>query len=571
MDIRRFLHLNKLELFGLIETRVKHNKWKKVSNFISDCWSVCTNHQSRKGGRIWVLWNLHVLTLDIQHISAQTIHAKITDRGRNLTYWVTFVYGYNKAAERKVLWSTLEHYHQVTPGAWLIGGDFNNVLFPNERIGANITSAEMAPFQRCVQACGVEDIKAVSSFFTWTNKQEANSRVYSRIDRALINDAWLHLFPESFANFLSEGMYDHCPCLIQLESNDKARNISFKYFNMWAKSHDFLGIITKHWNAPIYGTHMYKVVKRMKAMKSDLKQLKSNNFHDVIKNAQIMLMTLHNIQAELQTRPSDPQLIEAEKAELMALKPWIKQGFLFWLKRQKFPGVHLPTVRQGPVLTEHHYSCLTKPVTGDEVRRVLFSIPGCLGVIGADVTAAVQDFFITGQLLKQTNNTTLTLIPKFDMPKSVTQFRHIACCNLIYKCIAKVLCNRLGQILLDIISPTQSAFIKDRDIVENILICQDLTKLYNRKHCSPRVIMKLDLQNAYDSIEWDFMEGTLKALKFPTHFTKLLMECVTTPHYSLSLNGESFGYFKGKRGLRQGDPLSPPSFFHFHGISYQDL
>ncbi|XP_074278340.1 putative mitochondrial protein AtMg01250 [Silene latifolia] len=58
----------------------------------------------------------------------------------------------------------------------------------------------------------------------------------------------------------------------------------------------------------------------------------------------------------------------------------------------------------------------------------------------------------------------------------------------------------------------------------------------------------------------NILEGMLNALKFPPHFTNLLMECVTSPHYSLSLNGESFGYFKGKMGLRQGDPLSPLLF-----------
>ncbi|XP_074300982.1 uncharacterized protein LOC141632325 [Silene latifolia] len=100
------------------------------------------------------------------------------------------------------------------------------------------------------------------------------------------------------------------------------------------------------------------------------------------------------------------------------------------------------------------------------------------------------------------NNTILTLIPKDEMPKNVSQFRQIACCNTLNKCIAKLLCNRLSEVLLDIISSNQSAYIKDRDIVENILICQDLTKLYNRKIFSTRVIMKLDLQKAYDSIEW---------------------------------------------------------------------
>ncbi|XP_074293044.1 uncharacterized protein LOC141619940 [Silene latifolia] len=380
--------------------------------------------------------------------------------------------------------------------------------------------------------CGVEDIKAVGSFFTWTNKQEVNSRVYSRIDRALINDEWLNLFPDSLW----------------------VRNIPFRYYNTWAKSPEFMDIIKKHCNTPIFGNYMYMVVKRMKTMKQDLKNLNRDTFHDVEKNAHIMLMTLHNIQEELQLRPSDPQLIEVEQEAadgyraldearyaFLAQKAkvnWLEEGddntafFHSAIKKRRMSnkvvqiedengivltqiqdinytferyyinllgascsvkGVHRPTIRQGTILNEEHHRCLARAVTGEEVRRAIFDIPGtkspgpdgfnsqffkdAWGVIGADVVAAVQDFFVTGKLLKQINNTTLTLIPKVDMPKSVNQFRPIACCNTIYKCIAKILCNRLG-------------------------------------------------------------EDMLRALNFLEHFTNLLMECVSTPYYTLSLNEE---------------------------------
>ncbi|XP_074318871.1 uncharacterized protein LOC141655705 [Silene latifolia] len=103
------------------------------------------------------------------------------------------------------------------------------------------------------------------------------------------------------------------------------------------------------------------------------------------------------------------------------------------------------------------------------------------------------------------------------------QFRPIACCNTVYKCLSKVICGRLNQVLPDIINPSQSAFLKGRDIVGNILICQDLVKLYNRKSCSPRMLMKIDLQKAYDSVEWAFMNDMMLATGFPDHFCQLTM------------------------------------------------
>ncbi|XP_074298094.1 uncharacterized protein LOC141628910 [Silene latifolia] len=105
----------------------------------------------------------------------------------------------------------------------------------------------------------------------------------------------------------------------------------------------------------------------------------------------------------------------------------------------------------------------------------------------------------------------------------------------------------------------QGAFVHGRSILENILICQDLVRLYNRGHGSPRCMFKLELQKAYDSIEWDFIDEIMGALNFPERFRRLVMTCVTTTSFPLNLNGSMFGYFSGKRGLMQGIP-SPPFF-----------
>ncbi|XP_074315517.1 uncharacterized protein LOC141651715 [Silene latifolia] len=107
-------------------------------------------------------------------------------------------------------------------------------------------------------------------------------------------------------------------------------------------------------------------------------------------------------------------------------------------------------------------------------------------IVGDEVCDAVRYFFDTGKLLTQINATTITLIPKMDMPTNVKHFRPISCCNVLYKAISKIMCNRLAAILPDIISKNQGAFVKGRSILENILICQDLVRLYNRSMVSPR-------------------------------------------------------------------------------------
>jgi len=72
--------------------------------------------------------------------------------------------------------------------------------------------------------------------------------------------------------------------------------------------------------------------------------------------------------------------------------------------------------------------------------------------------------------------------------------------------------------------------------------------------------MKIDLQKAFDSVHWDFLWDLLSSLKFPTIFITWIQRCIASVSFSLQLNGQIHGTFKGGRGLRQGDPLSPLMF-----------
>ena len=87
-----------------------------------------------------------------------------------------------------------------------------------------------------------------------------------------------------------------------------------------------------------------------------------------------------------------------------------------------------------------------------------------------DTTQAVLSCLNFGSILKSINHTFITLIPNVRNPEKVTEFRPISPCNVLYKIVSKVIAKRLMPLLNSIISDTQSAFIADRLITENVLI-----------------------------------------------------------------------------------------------------
>ena len=180
--------------------------------------------------------------------------------------------------------------------------------------------------------------------------------------------------------------------------------------------------------------------------------------------------------------------------------------------------------------------------------------------MGEEVTQVVLHFFTTGRLLKELNHTSLTLVPKVPNPSSFNDFRPIACCNLLYKCISGIMAARLKAVLPSLIDSAQSAFIPGRNMSNNIFIAQEVLRNYHRSDTRSRCAIKVDLHKAFDTVKWSFLLELLIKMGFPSRFIDWVRTCISTPRYSLNINGELVGFFGASRGLRQGDPLSPYLF-----------
>lgn len=182
-------------------------------------------------------------------------------------------------------------------------------------------------------------------------------------------------------------------------------------------------------------------------------------------------------------------------------------------------------------------------------------------IVGLDVVAMVQEFFLSGNMLLEINSTNLVLILKIDNPSMVGQFRPISLCNVVYKLISKILTDRLKLVLPKLISPFQLAFVPGRLLRDNYIVAAEIFNRMNHKRGKGGwMAIKADMEKAYDRVEWPLLLIILECFGFHPMWINWIKQCISTSNFSVTLNGSPFGHFSPSRGICQGDPLSPLLF-----------
>ncbi|GJZ84738.1 zinc knuckle CX2CX4HX4C containing protein [Tanacetum coccineum] len=321
----------------------------------------------------------------------------------------------------------------------------------------------------------------------------------------------------SFAIFQPYHISDHSPCVLRIPTVSKHKPKPFKFANFLVYKKGFCEVVEYGRNANIEGFAMYQVNRIRIELDETQKAIDKDPSSSILREEHA-----HYLLAFKEAQLDEERFLK-QKAKVEGLKAGDSNTTYFHrivkskCARNKIDMVNdssntLYDGNQVPGAFVNHYD----QFLGTEVKNVIFSMgddkaPSPDGfnaaffkkawdVVGGDITSAIKDFFFSnGKLLKELNYTIIALIPK-------------------------------------------------------------LMRNYHRRRIPPRCAFKDDIQKAYDTVDWKFLKTILVCFGFHPKMVQWIMVCVSGASYSICVNGNLHGWFKGKRGLWQGDPLSPYLF-----------
>ncbi|XP_048637537.1 uncharacterized protein LOC125609952 [Brassica napus] len=508
---------------------------------------------------------------------------------------MTFVYGDPVLERRDQVWERLTRFSTTRTRPWFMIGDFNEITDHNEKEGGRQRSdSSFLPFKQILTDCGI----AVGNA-DWHEKFPHSNAKYLRLwgsdHRPILADIlkkptrrskkfkfdrrWLD--NEELRQVILEGWKspDLPPNATIMEHISSCR----KALSEWRKQHNINSAkLVEELKEKVEGLYAddnattEEIAAALKELSDALKaeemfwKQKSRVFwlREGDKNTKFFHALTKQRRARnkiTQLRDVDGNIVEDEEGLVAIATSYFRQIFESSTPEDIEEALsEVPTTIIGSM-----NDSLTAPISEWEVKLALFAMhpdkaPGPDGmtalfyqqfwdIVKQDLTLMVNKFLFEGHIANGLNDTNICLIPKTTKPNDMAQFRPISLCNVSYKIVSKVLCQRLKKVLPGLISETQSAFVTGRQISDNIMIAQEMFHALRTKPSgrNKRMAIKTDMSKAYDRMEWSFIEAVMRKMGFSETWITWIMRCITSVKYKVLMNGQPRGNIVPGRATRQ--------------------
>ena len=242
--VRDLVALHDPAIFAVMETHIGGDRANDITDRLPFQGAILTDTIGFAGG-LWLLWDTNRVEIPNLASIEQEIHVLVKVKSSNLSWFFTAIYASPRFRERKFLWNNLSTVANSHNMPWLMVGDFNELLFANDKFGGRpIIPSRATAFKNCLDFCNMADLGFQGLRFTWTNKNDVSSLIQERLDRFFANLDWCLLYPEAQVSHLARSLSDHCPVLLELHPQNNSRLIRpFRFQSFWLSDSSFPNIV----------------------------------------------------------------------------------------------------------------------------------------------------------------------------------------------------------------------------------------------------------------------------------------------------------------------------------------
>ncbi|GKA96271.1 RNA-directed DNA polymerase, eukaryota [Tanacetum coccineum] len=420
--------------------------------------------------------------------------------------------------------------------------DFNEVRWEHERFSLVFNHAQTNHFNEFISEVEFVDIPLGGYMFTWSHSSASKM---SKIDRFLISDGLLSIFPKLSVLILTRHLSDHKPLLPQ-EAHFDYEATPFRVFHSWFLEMDFTEVVKNNWkhdgvedrNAIAKLEEIDKRVDDGRGAANGLQERKQimKLLLEVDRKETLDLAQKAKVKWDIEGDENNKYFHEIinKMRRHLAIRGILIDGE--WVDnpiqvKQEFYH-HFATRFEAPKwsrdevldtfpnrLSSNQSRVMEEDVSYDEVKRAIWEC-------GSDNTMGPDEFtfeffkkfwYVVGE----------DVVRAVHDAKLVNDFRPISLIGCLYKIIVKILVNRLVVVIDDIVSMEQSAFIKGRQILDGPFILNEAVA-WCKRNKQKSMVFKIDFQKAFDSVRWDFIDDILRRIGFGEHWRKWIQGCFTS-------------------------------------------
>jgi exonuclease III len=329
MKIKSLLQEWKVDIVCLQETKVQ-NVNRELVQSLWGCNQVdlCALGPQGASGGILLIWDRRVVEKVEAWVGCTSVACSFRSVSDDFRWAFAGVYGPNIDSDRLLLWDELSNIMDKWEVPWCIGGDFNVIRFPSERLGNSRFVPAMEEFSRFIFDRGLVDIPLRGGQFTWSNGHS-----WSRIDRFLLSSGWEEKYSNVVQKRLTRVMTDHFPIILESEGTT-SRGGYFKFENMWLKFEEFVELVESWWKSyQFFGDPSYVLAQKLKALKGDLRRWNNEVFGHVGKRIKAISDEIREMDSSEEERGLNEEEKRKKASLSMELERLLFFFFFFFFKR----------------------------------------------------------------------------------------------------------------------------------------------------------------------------------------------------------------------------------------------